>query len=113
MPIRAENILSALSGDLGKEDFLTLLESESVKVERIVSHASSSPENVWYDQSYSEWVFLVRGQATLQFESGQRIELEEGDYLTIPPHARHKVRQTGPETVWLVVHLKEAAGRET
>jgi cupin 2 domain-containing protein len=44
----------------------------------------------------------------LEFESGQRIEMKEGDYLTIPPHTRHRVHQTGLETVWLVVHVKES-----
>jgi cupin 2 domain-containing protein len=45
----------------------------------------------------------------LEFESGQRVKMKEGDYLTIPPHIRHRVHQTGPETIWLVVHVKEIA----
>jgi quercetin dioxygenase-like cupin family protein len=39
--------------------------------------------------------------------------MKEGDYLTIPPHTRHRVDQTGQETIWLVVHLKEKTGAET
>ena len=105
MSIQVKNIFNATGGAPGKEDFLTLLESEGVKVQRIISHAASSPENLWYDQAHTEWVLVLRGWALLEFEEDQRMNLNEGDYLIIPPHARHRVSQTGPETVWLVVHL--------
>jgi cupin 2 domain-containing protein len=110
MTIEMENIFRATAGALGKEDFLTLLDSDGVKVQRIVSHAAKSPEEFWYDQAHAEWVMIVRGEATLEFESGQRIEMKVGDYLTIPPRTRHRVDQTAPETIWLVVHVKEKAG---
>ena len=42
-------------------------------------------------------------------EGGERLELDEGDYLAIPPHARHRVDETGPATIWLVVHLTDGA----
>jgi cupin 2 domain-containing protein len=109
MGIKVENIFGATEGALGKEDFLNLLESDNVKVQRVVSHAASSPEEFWYDQAHAEWVMIVRGEATLVFESGQRIEMKEGDYLTIPAHTRHRVHQTGPETIWLVVHFTAGA----
>jgi cupin 2 domain-containing protein len=54
-------------------------------------------------------VLVARGWAVLEFEGGERVELKEGDFLTIPPHARHRVDQTAPETVWLVVHLTAGA----
>ena len=110
MMIKVENIFRAIEGELGNEDFLTLLDSDNVKVQRVVSHAASSPEEFWYDQAHAEWVMIVRGEATLEFESGQRIEMKEGDYVTIPPHTRHRVDQTGQETIWLVVHLKQKTG---
>ena len=103
--IESKNILTQISGAAGAEEFLTMLEGNGVKIQRIVSHASSTPENEWYDQAYPEWVLVVRGHAVLEFEGGERIELNEGDYLAIPPHARHRVNETGPETIWLVVHL--------
>jgi cupin 2 domain-containing protein len=109
MDVKVENIFRTTAGVLGKEDFLTLLESNGVKVERVVSHAARSPQEFWYDQAHAEWVMIVQGEATLEFESGQRVTMKEGDYLTIPPHARHRVHQTGPETIWLVVHVKEIA----
>jgi cupin 2 domain-containing protein len=48
---------------------------------------------------------LVRGQATLEFAGGELVELKEGDYLAIPPHVKHRVRQTASETIWLAVHM--------
>jgi cupin 2 domain-containing protein len=112
MGIKVENIFGDTEGALGKEDLFTLLENDGVKVQRIVSHAATSPAEFWYDQAHFEWVMIVRGEATLEFESGPRIELKEGDYLTIPPHARHRVCETGPETIWLVVHVQEKAERK-
>ena len=113
MATQSENIFRQISGSAGKEEFLTLLEQDGVKIQRIVSHASSTPENEWYDQAYREWVLLVRGHAVLEFEGAERVELKEGDYLTIAPHARHRVDETAPETIWLVVHLKQQTGVET
>jgi hypothetical protein len=55
MRIEVDSIFRATGGTPGKEDFLTLLESGGVKIERIVSRASSTPENKWYDQAYNEW----------------------------------------------------------
>jgi cupin 2 domain-containing protein len=52
---------------------------------------------------------VVRGHAVLEFEAGERVELKEGDYLAIAPHARHRVDETAPETIWLVVHLTAGA----
>ena len=104
-----ENIFKQISAAAGEEQFLTLLECNGVKIQRIVSHASSTPENEWYDQAYTEWVLVLRGHAILQFQGGEPVELKEGDYLAIPPHARHRVDETAPETIWLVVHLTAGA----
>ena len=109
MRIKVDNIFRATAGAIGSEEFLTLLKTEAVKIQRIVSRASTTPENEWYGQAYTEWVLVLRGHAVLEYEGGERIELKEGDYLAIPPHARHRVDQTGPETIWLVVHLTEGA----
>jgi len=109
MKTKSENIFRATAAATGSEEFLTLLETEAVKIQRIVSHASSTPENEWYDQAYTEWVLVLRGRAILQFEGGERVELNDGDYLAIPPQARHRVDETGPATIWLVVHLTAGA----
>lgn len=102
----AENIFAALPEKSRYEHFLTLFESPAVKIERIVSNSHSSPPGFWYDQLETEWVILMRGEATLEFADGNLVALNEGDYLTIPPHAKHRVLQTAPQTVWLAVHMK-------
>lgn len=108
-PLKAGNIF----GDAGNaenpenpEEFLTLLESDTVKIERIVSRSHSSLPGFWYDQTEDEWVMVVRGSAALEFTDGQIVEMSEGDYVMIPRSVRHRVARTSANTVWLAVHLK-------
>ena len=105
MAPRVENIFAGLPESIGQEQFLTLFENEAVRIERIVSRSHSSPTAFWYDQSECEWVMVLRGHATLEFAGGELIEMKEGDHLTIPSHVKHRVNQTGPDTVWLAVHV--------
>ena len=49
---------------------------------------------------------VVRGDAVLEFDGGELIQMSAGDHLLIPSHVRHRVNQTGPDTVWLAVHMK-------
>ena len=105
MITRAENIFAALPEKLRHEHFLSLFETQAVRIERIVSRSHSSPAGFWYDQPHHEWIMLVRGHATLEFADGELVELKEGDYLAIPPHVKHRVQQTASETIWLAVHM--------
>lgn len=89
-----------------RESFATLLENSAAKVERIVSHSHSSPAGFWYDQADEEWVIVLSGSATLEFAGGERVELNTGDFLTIPRHVKHRVARTSEETIWLAVHIK-------
>jgi cupin 2 domain-containing protein len=106
MAPRTNNIFAGLPESLGQEQFLTLFENEAVKIERIVSHSSSSPAGLWYDQPRDEWVIVLSGHATLEFESGELFEMRKGDYVTIPSHVKHRVPETDAETIWLAVHIK-------
>jgi cupin 2 domain-containing protein len=106
MSIIVQNIFHDCQAAAGEEKFVTLCENASVKIERIVSHSYSSPENFWYDQGQDEWVMVLRGAATLAFAGGEMVELKSGDYLTIPRHLKHRVARTGAETIWLAVHIK-------
>jgi cupin 2 domain-containing protein len=89
------------------EEFFTLLENSSVKIERILSHAQASPPDFWYDQDHDEWVALLRGNATLEFAEYQQ-HLEPGDHLLIPAHTRHRIAHTSADALWLAVHLRSA-----
>ena len=100
------NLFADLPARVDGETFVTLFENTAAKIERIVSHSHSSPAGFWYDQADDEWVIVLRGSATLEFASGELVEMKEGDYLTIPRHAKHRVGRTSEETIWLAVHIK-------
>lgn len=100
------NIFEAIPEDLKDEKFELLVESGRVRIERIISKGHTSPESGWYDQEQNEWVMVLRGKAVLAFEDEASITLQEGDFVDIPAHKKHKVEWTAPdiETLWLAVH---------
>ena len=106
MTIRVDNLFANLPELSSSEQILSLLEKPSIKIQRIVSQSYGSPPDFWYDQDEDEWVMVVRGEATLEFEGGELVRMKEGDYVTIPRHVRHRVQQTGPETIWLAVRIR-------
>ena len=100
------NLVSDLPDASAGEVVTGLLEREGVRIERIVSHGQASPRGFWYDQDEHEWVMVVRGEASVEFETPPRVfRLSVGDYLYIPAHQRHRVKSTstGGATVWLAV----------
>jgi cupin 2 domain-containing protein len=102
------NIFADIPKPLPAELFETLLQTQSVRIERIVSKGHVTPEDAWYDQNWDEWVLLIQGAAALLFEdNAETLELRGGDYVFIPAHRRHRVVWTDPrrETIWLAVHL--------
>ncbi|KAB2963317.1 cupin domain-containing protein [Zoogloea sp.] len=103
MPL--QNLLSSLPPAGPDEHFQTLLSRSGLRLERIVSHGHASPAGFWYDQDEDEWVMLVQGHAELAFEDGEHLTLSTGDWLLIPAGRRHRVAATGPDTVWLALHL--------
>lgn len=106
MAPRVKNIFTRARSARGRERLRTLFENPAVKIERIVSNSRASPPGFWYDQAEDEWVVVLKGGAVLEFAGGELVELKTGDHVTIPRHARHRVRQTGPDTVWLAVRAK-------
>jgi cupin 2 domain-containing protein len=106
MDLTVKNIFAHRALASEGENFLTLFENSSVKIEKIVSHSHSSPAGFWYDQAEDEWVIVLRGAAALEFVSGEIVEMKEGDYLIIPRGLRHRLARTGENTVWLAAHLK-------
>jgi cupin 2 domain-containing protein len=106
MAITVKNLFAELPAGGDGESFVTLFENAGAKIERIVSHAHSSAADFWYDQADDEWVIVLRGSATLEFASGEIVEMIESDYLTIPRHVKHRVVRTSAETIWLAVNVK-------
>ena len=109
MTVRAGNLFADVSAaSAGEEAFSKIFAQPGLKIERIVSQGQASPPEFWYDQAWNEWVIVLKGGATLQFEDEPATrELGEGDYVFIPARKRHRVEWTDPQqpTVWLAVHF--------
>ncbi|WP_323843978.1 cupin domain-containing protein [Microbulbifer magnicolonia] len=103
-----ENIYAQFPQDLTREHFSDLVQSEHVRIERIISRGQSSPESGWYDQEDHEWVIVLEGSAGIRFEDGREIVLRKGDHVKIPAHVRHRVSHTDPDniTLWLAVFYR-------
>ena len=104
------NLLSSPCPAPGEERIDPVASGKGWRLERIHSCLASSPDGFWYDQSESEWVLLLRGSATLQFEDETSPrDLCVGDSLWISPHRRHRVVATDPEpgTLWLALFSTE------
>lgn len=108
--MQSGNLLADVPTNLSEEEITVLAESPGVKIERLVSTGQASPPGFWYDQDWTEWVFLISGSAGLliEGESAPR-SLRPGAYVEIPQHARHRVAWTDAEqpTVWLAVQFKQ------
>ena len=103
------NLFDAISEQADEEIFETLVQSDSVHIERIVSTGQSSPADFWYDQPTAEWVVVLKGSAQLQFkDDNEPLVMSEGDFVNIPAHKKHRVASTSREvpTVWLAVHYE-------
>ena len=101
------NIFANIPAAQASEQFAALWSTATLLVERIISHGQASPPGYWFDQEHAEWVLVLQGAATLLFEGGvDPVTLKCGDYLYIPPHARHRVEWTDSDqvTVWLAIH---------
>jgi len=96
------NIFDLPQLPLNEELTEILIESKNVRIERIISARQTSD---WYDQLEAEFVALLQGNATLEFEDEGFVELTKGDTVLIKPHERHRVVFTSaePPCVWLCI----------
>ncbi|MGE5651359.1 cupin domain-containing protein [Noviherbaspirillum sp. UKPF54] len=100
------NLYRDIPAQLPAEITNRLAGAGDVRIERIVSRGHRSPPGFWYDQPEREWVMVLKGEAALRFEQGDRLlRLAEGDHVTIPAHERHRVEWTAQheDTIWLAV----------
>ena len=106
------NLFANLPINLTEETILPLLQSGDIRIERIVSTGQVSPSGFWYDQEEHEWVVVLRGCGTVEYEDGTQTTLTPGDHLHIPPRLRHRVSQTSRKepTVWLAVFWRDQTG---
>ncbi len=91
------------------EIFEAIVQTENLTIERIISNGQTSPKDFWYEQEKAEWVVLLQGKATLEYESGRLLELQKGDYVLIPPLEKHRVIYTSqePPCIWLAIHFQQ------
>ncbi len=97
------NLLEPRNGS-GDELLTPVLQESGFRLEHIASKGAASPPGFWYDQDKPEWVALLRGHATLEFED-ERLTLKPGDSLLIPAHTKHRVADTSSDAVWLALHF--------
>ena len=102
------NLLLDSIPDSHQELFETLVQTGEVRIERIISTGQSSPEGFWYDQPEHEFVMVLQGAAVIDFEERPSISLEQGTWLHIQPHQRHRVAGTSADsaTIWLAIFWK-------
>ena len=100
------NIFDLPSSLPNQEIFESLVSTERISIERIISNGQVTPSGEWYDQDKDEWVILLQGEACLAYADGSEIKLIAGDYLFIPAHQKHRVEYTSfqPPCIWLAVH---------
>ncbi|MDH5925838.1 cupin domain-containing protein [Vibrio lentus] len=102
------NIYSDVPSSIPNEIFNDIITTENVRIERILSHGHSSPEQGWYDQDENEWVMVLEGQGVIEFEDGRVVTLSKEDYINIAAREKHKVVGTdrGVVTIWLAVFYR-------
>jgi cupin 2 domain-containing protein len=102
------NLFAGMPGELPDELVTVLADRGDVRIEHIVSRGHASEAGFWYDQGEDEFVLLLTGSATLEFEGDSDLkELSPGDWLLIPAGCRHRVAATDPtaNTHWLAVFV--------
>ncbi|MFS1444299.1 MULTISPECIES: cupin domain-containing protein [unclassified Vibrio] len=102
------NIYADIPSSLPNEMFNALISNENIRIERILSHGHSSPEEGWYNQDENEWVMVLEGQGVIEFEDGRVVTLSKGDYINIAGREKHKVIGTVENvvTIWLAVFYR-------
>lgn len=104
-PVTIGNLFSNIPVITMDELFEDVIVTDFTRIQRIISRGQSSPPGFWYDQPENELVIVMQGGGKLEFEDGDTLELQVGDYVAIPAHRRHRVAWTDPniETIWLAV----------
>jgi cupin 2 domain-containing protein len=96
--MKIKNIFNDIPSNLSKEILDEIILTDKIRIERIISKGQTSPENFWYDQEENEWVIVIKGKSKLKIiDEDELIELNEGDYINIPSHKKHRVEWTDPE----------------
>lgn len=103
---QVDNLFCAKDDNGNGEQLFSLLSIPgALRLEKIVSYGQATAKGQWYDQHEAEWVMLAQGTAQLRFDPGGLIDLQAGDFLTIPIHLKHRVEACSDDAVWLALHF--------
>lgn len=99
-----QNIFENILINKENEEFIDLLKTDNIRIERIVSNGQSSPIDFWYEQKENEFVLLLEGEAQVQFEE-EVVSLKKGDFLNIVANRKHRVKYTSKvkPSIWLAI----------
>lgn len=86
----------------GSESFEELCAHKNITIQKIRSNDFHNGE--WYEQEEDEWVVLVKGSATLEYNDGLK-QMLAGDHLFIPRATKHRVAHTSKDALWLAVFI--------
>ncbi|MCD4695515.1 MAG: cupin domain-containing protein [Bacteroidales bacterium] len=109
MNIKRGNIFDLNNLDIDDQEIIeNILETNNIKIERIVTLQPYVKPGDWYDQDKDEWVILLQGEAKLEWADGRITQLKRGDYLYIPAHKIHRINSSGSDKrcIWLAIHGK-------
>ena len=97
------NIFESEKLSMTEEIIEILAENKDVKIERIISAGQTTD---WMSDTRKEFVILVQGRATIQFENG-KVDMSEGDTLLIEARRWHKVSYTSrdPHCIWICIYF--------
>ena len=97
--------LNTINFSNNEEIIEILTQTKNTRIERIISSGQTSVDNFWYDQSEREFVMVLQGEAKILFENDEEQFLQQGDYLIIPSHKKHRVSYTSdnPKCIWLAM----------
>lgn len=83
-----------------------IIHNENFALERIVSFGHPSPDGYWYDQPHTEWVALLKGEATIEYQDESIKTMMAGEHVIIPEGLRHRVKSVSEDAVWIAIHYK-------
>ena len=105
MHTQVTNMFQTESDETSGEQVIRLLDTPAFRLEQITSNGEASAMDFWYDQPEAEWVLLLRGKATLRFDSETVLKLGAGDSLFIPARSKHRVDFCSQDSLWLALHF--------
>lgn len=100
---RRGNLFADVDAPLRGERAEDLVSWGRLTMERLISAESENGGE--YNQSWDEWVVLLRGSATLVV-AGDALDLRAGDWIWLPAHTPHTVTRTSAGALWLAAHAR-------